>query len=640
MKKNYIIILLIIVIAICASYFYYANKLSIKWNLHDKLTYKIFGYAETFENLNSYLKQNMPQMSNKVIINAEMLAEIIDVADKTVTAKILIKNYEMKLADRFIEKNLPQTPFLVVFEKNGNIKEFIHPKHSIPSVNEKFESMIFNARFVVKANSKKWLSTEKDNLGTYTAEYNVEEKKYIKRKIRQYVNFNEKIIPLAVTSSNIQNCNMTITLPEDGSSWFKKIKNEINIDIYKQNELLFKVSSSIELVKTANNENDPFWKENTNRELMLEYVNRDFKKYSQEKKEDFEEIKKNNESIEELIDNNKKYVETAIADNLRFLKSQGAGSLFFIEQLNGFYKKNTQAYKSNIELMIKFLCMYPQESYTLGSLIKNTKAIPDDIHSDLMMVLERTGHEEAQDVLLSFLEIPGGSFQTLFRAPIALLGIKNITENNFRRLVSAVESGNIKSPDKDEVVLNNALLAIGVLTNSAINPNVKEIGKNYVKSRLQKIENLDNIKNTVIIQTAGNTGDPDFIKDIEKFIHSSHSYVKTEAINSLRLMPPEKVDPLLIKIFQEKDLDNFITTAKMLDKSRKEISKSISEVLKSKYDKIDDEARIYAVKCLGKDKDNFKYLADLSNRKDIHSRIKGEIFNVLPLPKNEITGTK
>lgn len=639
-KKIFIIILFTIAIISIFLYYYYSTRVKLYWNLYDKLTYKIFGYAETFENFDSYLNKNIAQMSNRVFLNAIMLVEIIDITDKTVTAKVLIKNYEMKTVNSYLERNLPQTPFIVVFEKNGNIREFIHSKHSIPSVNEKFESILYNARFVFKNNSKKWLSTEKDNLGVYTAEYYIDKNRNIKRRISQYINFNEKLLPFAVTTSDIKNCNMTITLPENKNSWFEKIKNEINIIIYKKKNVLFKVNSATELVKIPNDYSDTFWNTNTNFDLMFAYLNRDFKRYSTDKNKNFEDIKKYNESIEELINNNKNYVEASIADNLKFLKNQGANALFFIEQLSMTYKKDSQAYKRNIELLIKFLNMYPEETYNLGSIIKNTKLLQDDIHSDLMMVLERTGHEEAQDVLLSFLEIPSGSFRTLFRASIALLGIKNITENNFKRLIAAVDSGNLKNFNVDEVVANNALLAIGVLTNSAINPNVKDIGKNYIKSQFQKIENTDDIKNVVLIQTAGNTGDPDFINDIEKYIHSSHSYVKTEAINSLRIMPAEKVDPIIIKIFQENDADNFITTAKMFDKNRKEISKNISEVLKTKYDALDNESKIYAVKCLAKDKDNFKYLADLSNRKDIHPRVKGEIFNALPLPPNQIIGIK
>ncbi len=144
-----------------------------------------------------------------------------------------------------------------------------------------------------------------------------------------------------------------------------------------------------------------------------------------------------------------------------------------------FENQESSESKELIKLISGYLKKNPEECYKIIDIIRNN-LLPVRGSGFLFLILEKTGHSKAQEALISIME-SSEAFTKLskVRAVVALMGIPNITMDNFKRLITVDHANLIKESDAKGTVL----LAIGAFGRNSINPDIKDKAVDYIKKK-------------------------------------------------------------------------------------------------------------------------------------------------------------
>ncbi|HPG29578.1 MAG TPA: HEAT repeat domain-containing protein [bacterium] len=636
--KNLKIILIscvFFVIVFAASYYFFSNNKSPEslWNNGDKMAFEFeINLSATIAATVSQLESSSSENQINSTLKALLLMKIISVSDSSVIAKCLIDSYVQEKGGDTETVEFHNIPFIVVFHKNGQIAEIQTSELINPDKKLLIESLIFNAQFTYYPGKKSWTSVEKNYNDIYKVEYIIDERENIlKKSILNYSQIGREHF-ISNAQPKINKAATIIKLPNK-KSWFESIDSEINIDLYKDNKKVFKSSTILKAKYLKAPENHDFWKTTDSIDVIRMSLLSPFT----------ETELTNKKKAEEILDK-EQYTNSKLAEkNLELMKKQNIPfeSLLYlyIEKLYG-NKTSGQELKEIMDTLAGYLKQNPDECIKIIKIIRDNK-LPDKGSGFLFLLLEKTGHKKAQEALLTILE-SSQSFTRLsqVRAAGALLGISNIQESVFDRLLALEQSGLISEVDGR----NSTLLALGAFGKSSPNPDIKTKSANLIRSKLSSVQDAGDISNAVLLDAAANNANPDLIPHIEKFIfESKHEVVKHHAVLALTHIPEKEAKPVLMKILDSKDIYNIGSAVEVLKKretfERKnsidpEINKKLVELLPKTGDSFDVRKNI--AEYLTLNKENHNMLLKIADNKNENIELRKVIYQNIPAGKPEI----
>ena len=279
------------------------------------------------------------------------------------------------------------------------------------------------------------------------------------------------------------------------------------------------------------------------------------------------------------------------------------------------------------QIIIAFLRKEPQSCLEVLSFIKSHQQNPKKVRSFFPLLAE-TGHQSAQEALLSI----AGGFEfndvSKMRAVIALSTVKYISDESADRLMILERT----SPTMDRDVKNTMLLCIGAVAKNAAFPTVKEKAINYIHEKLNTVSGVNDERAALALDAAGNTGSEVFLPNIQQFIfQSKNEYIVKTAIKSLANIPLEKTENTFIDMLKSKDNIVKITALQTL-KENNQTTDSINSLLLNELKKeTDNDKRELIISNLLKEKKNWNTLKAIAENSKENWKIRKIIFSNLPI---------
>ncbi|MBP7652936.1 hypothetical protein KA977_05910 [Candidatus Dependentiae bacterium] len=633
-SKKIILYILFFAAVFTLSYIYFSNKKNISgiWNIGDKMRFELDMVTKTFISsgavgLNSLENRSLTNIKSNILI------KIIEIGDTEVYAKGMIENFRQETNGQKIDIEFYNLPFLIKFHKNGQIIKITHSK--LLNYDKKFliEALIYNLQFTYYPQKKSWGAIEKTITDSYKTEYFFDEKQNIlTRNILSYSQSdNEQLIPGSIP--RINKGIGKIVLPKK-KSWFESIEFEINLDLYKDKSKVFESETKFTAKYSSAPSKHSFWDSTDDKNKIFESLENPFKKT---------ELSEDEKKVEEILDKEQYINPKVVDDALEQVKKQNIKFEVLMEAYISKYfggSNNTQELKELFDILVGYLKKNPDECSKIIELIRMNK-LPEKGSGFLFLLLEKTAHLKAQESLISILERSSEfSRLSLVRASGALMGIPHINSSLFDKLIFLEQSGSIAEVDGR----NSALLTIGSLGNISVNPNIKTKSENHLRAKLLGVQNVNEISNAVILDAASNTGNPNLIPELEKFIFTSkHEIVKNHAVTALMHMPEKDANPVIIKILKSNDMSNIGSAVKVLNKREnfnrsKKIDPEINKILLDKfpYTQNSIELRKEMAEYLSISETNHPLLLKTADNKKENWEIRKIIYEKIPVGKERV----
>jgi hypothetical protein len=621
MKIKELVIYFIIFFVGIFSVLYYLNKKNSKqypeliWKTGDILTYE---YELNSKNLISEgFIENLPDKENQIKVTSKLLFKVISVDASNVILRGLIKNYKIKNDEISGKDDFDKLPFLLKLKKNGEIEKIEYSVLLKESDKININSILYAFQLSFIKNKLSWSTIEKDKFARYSCRYNMKDNDF------------DRSNPIFINSIiKINKSNSKIIL-SNNSSWIRSISSEIAFDVYRDKKVVYKTSSAVLITKIQNDNDEKFWRLTDKTEDIKQSLEKPFQTRIISTKE---------QKAEDILNRRAEEVDRSVETTLRELHKQNIGfDVLFNSYVGGMFDNNSvknQYKKQLFNVLVAYLKKNPDDCYKIIDLIKSKK-LPEKGSGKLFLLLEKVGHQKAQDLLLSILE-KKGEFTRLsqIRAATSLMGIKNISMESFQRLVNVEQSKMLK----EKPARNSVLLSIGSFGSVAVNPLIQNEAKEYIKQKVLEITDKNDMHNAVVLDAIGNTHNPELIPELKPFIfESKDEVIKDRAIQALIHMPEEQADPVIAEILQADDIYNIRSAMELLNKREdynhtKKVNPDINKIILEKLPstKTSHAVRMEMVKYLSISKDNYKMLEEIADDKEENFMIRKTIYERLP----------
>ena len=440
-------------------------------------------------------------------------------------------------------EKLFQTLFCAAFAQNGLCFKFFFPNNLTLTERASLSELIYAVQLVMPDHpeNKEWTVPEVHSLGRFLAEYRIKENncQLIEKKNTRCIslvqeNFDDASLPFSL-SANILFSQFEL-LVDPWQSWIKNCDGSEHIELSHSNGQLWSSSkTSVKLHAIAFNP-DPdlaIWSDQQDLEsLLLAFFNAS---ESRKKKGTWEKRRK--EAIKKRLKNR----------NFKQLVSQLEHSVS---------QSSSQSQNARVSHLLQdYLTAYPRAAHRIPEWIKSGK-VSDDAVGHMVLILEKTGHLDAQQALSAIITDSEQATHHRVKAIVAAGTLSNPTSEIGEDLRLQTETLSNKGFSE---VSKTALLALGTLShtyqkNGQLDDAQKMI--NHLKDMF--LESDDPANKITCLKAMGNVGNDQLLTVIDLALpeiqstdkmdeNSANMLTQVSAILALGNHPesPETIDRLI-----------------------------------------------------------------------------------------------